>query len=65
MEFDSITWFKVIAAWGKSTNSCSAESHVLMYSIVVMAVLISVGGVFVWRRFIRTQPATLVGIKLI
>jgi phosphate/sulfate permease len=62
MGFDGFSWIRGIAAWGKSTNSCSAESHVLIYLIVVMALLISVGGVFVWRRFIRTQPAALVGI---
>lgn len=38
------------------SKQCSGESHALLYAIFIMAVLISAGGVYVWRRFIRTQP---------
>ena len=56
MTLNDFAWFRVMGAWVRSTQSCSATSHALMYSIMASTVLISVGGVFVWRRFIRTQP---------
>lgn len=46
-----------ITGWGRKAYSCSPESHALAYAIVAMALMISIGGVYVWRRFIRTQPA--------
>lgn len=56
MEFNGFTWFRVMSAWAESTNSCTPQSHGLMYSIMVMTVMMSIGGFYVWRRFIRTQP---------
>ena len=38
------------------SQSCSAESHYFTYAIFAQAVFWSAVGVFVWRRFIRTQP---------
>ena len=56
MSIFDFTFFKILRAWYQSTESCSAYSHALMYAVLVSSVLIAVGGVFVWRRFIRTQP---------
>jgi uncharacterized membrane protein YidH (DUF202 family) len=47
---------KAIGSWGRSTQSCSATSQALLYSIIVSSILISAVGVYVWLRFIRTQP---------
>lgn len=43
--------------WGHKAYSCSPESHALVYAIMAMAVGISAGGVWVWKRHIRTQPS--------
>lgn len=41
---------------GFSRHECSPESYALVYALVGMAIVISVGGIFVWRRYIRTRP---------
>lgn len=56
MELFVMSLVQSIGSWGKSTQSCSATSHALLYSILFSSVLISAVGVYVWRRFIRTQP---------
>lgn len=56
MELTDFLWFKVMRAFWNSSASCSPYSHALMYSIFVTTILISVGGFFVWRRFIRMEP---------
>lgn len=39
-----------------ASKQCSATSHTLLYTIIVMSVVISAAGVYVWRQYIRTQP---------
>lgn len=56
MLLNDLYWFRVMGAWLRNTESCSAVSHALIYSIMTVTVLISIAGFFVWRRFIRTQP---------
>lgn len=54
------TW---LTGWGKETYSCSAESHTFAYTLLIMSVIFSTGGVYVWRRFIRTQPSATIVTK--
>jgi hypothetical protein len=59
MGLDDIALFRAVrllGSWRESTLSCSAESHFLLYGTVAIQLLIVVGGVYVWRRFIRTKP---------
>lgn len=51
--------FNSLMLWKKSTEMCSPESYALLYSIITSSVLISLAGVYVWMRFIRTQPAAI------
>lgn len=44
-------------SWAKSTQMCSPMSQTLLFSIILSSLLIAVGGFYVWRRYIRTQPA--------
>jgi hypothetical protein len=57
MDFSDLAFFRVLRAFYRSTNTCSAESHALMYSVAASTVLIAVGGFYVWRRFIKTKPS--------
>lgn len=63
MEFDALALFWALADWVESTNRCTPFSHALLYSIAAMSVMISVGGIYVWRRFIRSQPVVKVGVE--
>jgi hypothetical protein len=54
---ETVGFVKAITGWGARAYSCSPQSHALMYSIIAMAILMSFGGIFVYKRFIRTQPA--------
>lgn len=42
--------------WQRSTQMCSAPSHAFLYTFMASSTAIALGGVYVWRRFIRTQP---------
>lgn len=50
-------FFTSLFSWAKSTQMCSPMSQTLLFSIILSSLLIAVGGVYVWRRYIRTQPA--------
>ena len=65
MVLDDIAVFRavrVLSSWKDSTLSCSAESHFLLYGTVLIQLLIVVGGVYVWRRYIRTKPKPAVAV---
>ena len=58
---DILVWFKIISDGiddlvGGGFHGCSLASHALFYSTILMTFMISVGGFYVWRRYIRTQP---------
>lgn len=56
MNFDSLMFMFT----GINAYSCGPAPHALLYSIMAMTVLIAAGGVYVWRRFIRTKPVVVV-----
>lgn len=39
----------------QSSNSCSG-SYAYLYVYLCFSVLVSIGGVYVWHRFIKTKP---------
>ena len=46
-----------IFSWAQNTQMCSAGSRALLYTMIASALGIAAAGFYVWRRFIRTQPA--------
>lgn len=61
MEFDAVALFMALADWSETANRCTPFSHALLYSIAAMSLMISAGGIYVWRRFIRSQSVVKVG----
>lgn len=45
-----------LVRWQRSTQMCSPPSHAFLYVLIASSTAIALGGVYVWRRFIRTQP---------
>lgn len=45
-----------LVRWQRGTQMCSASSHAFLYVLFASSLAIAIGGVYVWRRFIRTQP---------
>ena len=45
-----------LVTWHRSTYMCSPASHAFLYVLIASSTAIALGGVYVWRRFIRTQP---------
>lgn len=45
-----------LVKWRRSTSMCSAPSQALLYVLIASSIAIALGGFYVWRRFIRTQP---------
>ncbi len=60
---DLLDGFRFISRFLLASRECSAASHALLYSILVTAVAISLGGIYVWRRFIRNQPTMKMELK--
>ena len=52
-----------LVSWGKSTQMCSPVSQTLLFSLIFMAISIAVAGVYVWMRFIRKQPVSVVQVE--
>lgn len=57
---DGFAWFKIFSEGvddlvGGGFHGCSLQAHALFYSTILMTVVISVGGFYVWRRFIKTK----------
>ncbi len=45
-----------LVKWHRSTSMCSARSQAFLYVLIASSIAIALGGFYVWRRFIRTQP---------
>jgi hypothetical protein len=45
--------------WHRSTYMCSAPSQTFLYVLVVSWIAISLGGVYLWHRVIKTKPQSL------
>lgn len=45
-----------LVRWHRSTYMCSAPSHAFLYVLIASSIAIALGGVHVWRRYVRTQP---------
>jgi hypothetical protein len=56
MDFEGLIWFHVMWCWFGLSARCHAIPTGLMYAIPTITGLLSIGGVFVWRRFIKTRP---------
>lgn len=61
MEYINILMGPVIDAanglikWRQGTQMCTPHSHAFLYVLIASSSAIALGGVYVWRRFIRTQ----------
>lgn len=48
-----------IFSFAKTAQMCSPTSQYLLFSIIFSSLMISVGGIYVWRKYIRTQPGVV------
>jgi hypothetical protein len=63
MDLISIPFYNFFVNFFRTSERCSAESHTLIYLIMGSSLLITCIGVYVWLRFIRTQPGVKVGAQ--
>ena len=45
--------------WKRSTQMCTPQSHALLYVLIASWVAISLGGIYLWRKVIRTKPSSV------
>lgn len=45
-----------LSDWHRSTYMCSAPSQTFLYVLVGSWIAISLGGVYLWHRVIKTKP---------
>jgi len=66
MEIGLMDIIQFVMNVGQHKYTCSLVSYSLVYAILAMSLVISAGGVYVWLRFVRTQPRVKVsGVLLI
>lgn len=45
-------------SWARSTQMCSPMSQTMLFTIIVSSLSILACGIYVWKRFIRSKPAS-------
>ena len=45
--------------WKRSTQMCSPASHAYLYVLLASWVAISLAGIYLWRKVIRTKRSTI------